>query len=182
MESGPLARLWINAISQHARCEFIHPVRQGLTIDLPKAQHPAANLFWHLPERPNALERNRASAYQVAFAGMVAYDNLLNIFECLRRGEIRMSKRFMLPDRSLGAGFWESSGGATSHHLVVKNQQITNYQVVGPVDWMCSSRDGAGTPGVVETALVNTPILEEWRDPAAFSAIDILRVVRSFAP
>jgi hypothetical protein len=31
-------------------------------------------------------------------------------------------------------------------------------------------------------ALLNTPILEEWRDPSAFSAIDILRVVRSFAP
>ena len=182
MESGPLARLWINTVSQHARCEFIHPARQGLTIDLPKAQHPAASLFWHLPERPNALERNRAAAYQVAFAGMVAYDNLLSIFECLRRGEIRMSKRFMLPDLSLGVGFWESAGGATSHHLVVKNQQITNYQVVGPVDWMCSSRDGAGTPGVVEMALLSTPILEEWRDLSAFSAIDILRVVRSFAP
>jgi hydrogenase large subunit len=182
MESGPLARLWINAISQHTRCEFIHPVRHGLEIDLPKAQHSAGRLVWHLPERPNAFERNRAAAYQIAFAGMVAYDNLLNLFECLRRGESRMSRRFMLPDRSLGVGFWEGAGGAISHHLVVKNQLVTNYQVIGPVDWMCSSRDGSGTPGVVETALLNTPILEEWREPSAFTGIDILRAVHSFAP
>lgn len=182
MESGSIARLWINAVNRNQNCEFITPVRQGLEINIPKGQQPPKRLTWNLPERPNALERNRAGAYQIAFAGMVAYANLLTAFECLRRGETRMSNRFLLPEKSLGVGFWESGSGAITHHVAVKNQAIANYQIIGPVDWICSSRDASGVPGIMETAIMNTPILEECRQMDDFTGIDILRVIRSFAP
>ncbi|MBK6797331.1 MAG: nickel-dependent hydrogenase large subunit [Acidobacteria bacterium] len=43
-----------------------------------------------------------------------------------------MSKRFLLPEKSMGVGFWESTSGAVTHHLVVKNYNIANYQVTSP--------------------------------------------------
>lgn len=182
MECGSIARLWINAASRHNRCEFIAPVRGGLEINVPKGTYPARRLTWKLPERPNALERLRAAAYQIGYAGMVAFASLLSAFDCLRRGEIRMSNRFMLPDKSLGVGFWETGSGPVTHHLLVKNQLITNYQIVGPAEWLASSGDPAGSQGIIENALINTPILEEISDSESFRAIDIMRVVRSFAP
>src|SRR5215813_4330418 len=66
----------------------IHPIlgRGALEISLPKGRRPAARLRWLVPERPNALERNRARAYQVAYATMVAYADLLKAFDYMRRG------------------------------------------------------------------------------------------------
>ena len=93
-----------------------------------------------------------------------------------------MSNRFLLPDKSLGCGFWENGSGAVTHHLVVKNQLITNYQIIGPGEWLASSGDSAGSQGIIETALINTPILEEFSGLESFRAVDIQRVVRSFAP
>lgn len=182
METGSIARLWINTLYRHTRCEFINPVRNGLEINVPKGALPAKRLHWRLPERPNALERLRAAAYQIGYAGMVAYASLLSAFKCLRRGETAMSNPFLLPDRSLGVGFWEGGSGAVTHHLVVKNQLITNYQIIGPGEWLASSRDASGGPGVIETALINTPLLETVQPDGEHRGIDILRVVRSFAP
>ena len=182
MECGSIARLWVNALSRHDRCEFVAPVRGGLEINVPKGSYPAKRLIWRIPERPNALERLRAAAYQIGYAGMVAFGSLLTAFDCLRRGEIRMSNRFLLPDKSLGCGFWENGSGAVTHHLVVKNQLITNYQIIGPGEWLASSGDSSGSQGIIETALINTPILEEFSGLESFRAVDMQRVVRSFAP
>ena len=182
MECGSLARLWINSVFRHQNCEFILPVRQGLEINLPKGNHPAKRLNWYRPDRPNALERLRATAYQISYAGMVAYANLLTAFDCLRRGESGMSNRFILPDRSRGIGFWENGSGMITHHLVVRNHLITNYQINGPVEWLASSLDYAGWPGVIEQALVNSPLFEETGSIEDYRAIDLQRVVRSFAP
>jgi len=182
MECGSLARLWINSAFRYQNCEFIVPTRQGLEISLPKGAQPARRLTWYRPAQPNALERLRAAAYQVGFAGMVAFTSLLSAFECLRRGETRMSNRFTLPDRSLGVGFWENGSGVTLHHLIVKDHLITNYQINGPAEWLASSRDSADGCGVIERALLNTQIRETDNDCADFRGIDLLRAVRSFAP
>lgn len=190
MESGPLARLWINAASGALNCEFIQSSggasriagRRGLEIFLPKGQRPAATLRWLIPERPNALERNRARAYQVAYAVMVAYADLLKAFDCVRRGEVPMSVRFLCPDRKISVGFWESGRGITSHHLTLRNRRIANYQITTPSEWMGSPRDAIRLPGIYEAAIMNTPLLEECAHPKDFTGVDILRVVRSFDP
>ncbi len=182
MECGPLARLWVNALNVYNNCEFIDVVRGGLEINIPKGQQEARRLLWRIPERSNALERNRAAACQIGYAGMVAYASLLRAFDCLRHGETQMSNPFMLPARSIGAGFWESAGGALTHHVVVRNQQITNYQIIPPSEWIFSSRDASETPGVIEAAIHNTPLTEDFTNSEDFTGIDILRVLRSFAP
>lgn len=182
METGPIARLWIAAAMGRNNCEFIAGDRRGLEIDIPRGQRPASRLHWLIPERPNTLERNRARAYQLAYAGMVAYANLLNAFDCLRRGETHMSKRFLLPEKSIGVGFWEGSAGSITHHVVVRNHNIGNYQVASPSDWMGSPRDMNGVPGSCEAAVMNTLLLEESSGREDFTAIDILRTIRSFDP
>jgi hydrogenase large subunit len=182
MEMGPLARLWINAISGATNCDFIRPLRSSLEINLPKGQQPATTLRWQIPERPNALERNRARAYQVAYAVMAAYADLLKAFDYVRRGETVMSMRFLPPEKKISAGFWECSRGAVMHHLVVRNYKVSNYQIVTPAEWMGSPRDAIRLPGICEAAVMNTPLLEECVRAEDFTGIDILRAVRSFDP
>ena len=82
----------------------IHQARREKPVEepgnlLPKGQRPATTLNWMVPEQPNALERNRARAYQVAYATMVAYADLLKAFDYIRRGELTMSVRFIIPER-----------------------------------------------------------------------------------
>jgi hydrogenase large subunit len=182
VEVGPIARLWIDAISNNQNCEFIRRSQDGLEIDLPKGQRPATKLVWRKPERPNTLERNRARAYQLAHAGIIAYSCLLDAFDFVRKGQTAMSTRLLIPDKSIGLGFCESSSGAVSHHLVIRNQRIANYQVISPIEWMVSPRDSAGVPGIFEAALINTPLLEECSRMEDFTGIDILRTIRSFGP
>jgi len=182
METGPLARLWINALGGAHNCEFIRPARRSLEIYLPKGQRPATILRWQIPEKPNTLERNRARAYQVAYAAMVAYADLLKAFDYIRRGELRMSARFLQPEKKISAGFWECGRGMITHHLVIDKSKIANYQIGAPSEWMGSPRDASNLPGVYEAAMMNTPLLEECARQEDFTGVDILRVMRSFDP
>ncbi|QQS47387.1 MAG: nickel-dependent hydrogenase large subunit [Acidobacteriota bacterium] len=182
METGPIARLWSNATGDEASFQFIGSVNRGLEFEIPKGQRPAIRLVWKIPERPNTLERIRARAYQLSYTGLAAFASLLEAFDCLRRGETEMSKRFNLPDRSVGVGFWESSSGPMSHHIVIRNRRLANYQMITPLEWMGSPRDASGTPGTLEAAVINTPLIEEFQDPADFTGIDLLRTIRSFDP
>src|SRR5262249_1711822 len=164
-------------------CEFINAIRRReLEIDVPKGQQPAARLNWQIPERPNALERNRARAYNIAYAGMVSYANILKVFDYIRRGESLTSVRFRSPERKPGAGFWECGRGAVMHYLNIEHHQVMNYQILTPADWMGSPRDAIGLPGIYEAALMNTPLLEQCTRSADFTGIDILRTIRSFDP
>lgn len=182
METGPLARLWINVSSAKSNCEFIGVGRRHLEIALPRGQNPSLKLRWQLPERPNTLERNRARAYQIACSGMIGYANLLKAFDCIRRGETAMSVRFRAPEKNVGIGFAEAGPGTVMHHLVIRHRRINNYQVTSAAEWMGSPRDGLGVPGVYEAAVMNTPLLEECARPADFTGIDIQRTIRSFDP
>jgi hydrogenase large subunit len=130
----------------------------------------------------NALERNRARAYHVAYCGMVAYTFLLKAFDYLRRGRTAMSVPYTIPPEAIGVGFWEAGRGTLTHHVVIDRGRIANYQIVTPSTWMASPEDPFGMPGPYEEAVLNTPLLEEFARPEDFTGIDILRVIRSFDP
>ena len=78
-------------------------------------------------------------------------------------------------------GFHEAARGVLSHHMVIRDGKIANYQPYPPTPWNASSRDNYGTPGPYEDAVQNTPIFEE-NGPDNFKGIDIMRAVRSFDP
>lgn len=182
MEAGPLARHWITALAGKLENEFIRPVATGLEIDVIKGQAEAQTLRWQIPARVNALERNRARAYHIAYCGMVAYTFLLKAFEYLRLGKTAMAAPYTIPQEGVGVGFWEAGRGTLTHHVVLEKGRIANYQIITPSTWMASPQDPFGAPGPYEEAVLNTPLLEEFDSPEDFTGIDILRTIRSFDP
>lgn len=196
LESGAIARLALSALGGKLRNEFIEQVdrddQAGLMFDVPKFHLPGTVLNWRLPHLPSALERNRARAYSIAYAGMIALTYLLRAFESLERGEKAMSRRFQMPRDAVGAGFWEEGNGIVLHHLSLEAGSFANYRVATPDAWWAAAGDddpagnttgfaeGNGNIGALERAILNTTLAEEFAKPEDFTGIDILRVIRSF--
>ena len=181
MEAGPLARQWITATAGLVQTEFISSGGGRLQIHLPEGALPDTVIDWKVPERVNALERNRARATHVGYCLMVAYDYLLQGFDLVRRGETSMSSPYEVVD-GVGVGYWEGGRGMLTHHCKVEDGKLSAYQIVTPSTWMASPRDAWGTPGPYEEAVIGTPILEEMNDSGELVGIDVLRAVRSFDP
>lgn len=183
-ESGPIARLWITAVGGKFRNEFIECQRRdgvpNLLFDLPAFQTPATFLAWQLPDRLNALERNRARAYQVAYASLIALTYLLRSFETIGRGRKAMSSRYQVPSTAMGIGLWEEPAGAILHQISIEGRRVSNYRVSAPDTWLQSGADNPRRLGVIERALIATPLVEEFSRPETFTGIDLLRVIRSF--
>jgi hydrogenase large subunit len=182
METGPIARLWVSSLAKKLKNEFIFASTGGLEMELPKLEGPSRRLRWRIPERPNALERNRARAYQIAYSSLMAFTCLLKAFEYLQKGEKKTSRTFHIPDDALGVGFWEGVRGALTHHAVISEGRIDNYQILSASTWAVSPRDPFNGAGPCESAVVNTPLLEEIAKPEDFTGIDIFRAIRSFDP
>ena len=68
-----------------------------------------------------------------------------------------------------------------SHHMVIRDGKVANYQPYPPTPWNANPRDSYGTPGPYEDAVQNTPIFEE-NGPDDFKGVDIMRAVHSFDP
>lgn len=182
MESGPLGRHWVTALAGKLDTEFIRVIPGGIQIDLPKGQTPARVVEWRIPEMVNALERNRARAYHIAYCGMVSYTYLLAAFKKLGEGKTQMASRYEPKRNAVGLGFWEAGRGSLMHYVIVEDWKIRNYQILTPSTWMASPADAFGNLGPYDEAILNTPILEEFERPEQFTGIDILRTVRSFDP
>lgn len=184
MEAGCYARLWLTAMARKLpHNEFIEATGHSLKLRVPKVELPEMELEWHVPEVWNAFERNRARAYHVAFTAMVSFNVLLQGYAFMRRGETRVSTPFKVPqDERLGVGFWGAGRGFLGHWLVLDKGKIANYQVITPSTINASPRDPWAQPGAYETSMMNTPIIEQLSESRSFTAVDMLRAVRSFDP
>lgn len=185
MEAGAYARLWSTAAAQKLPDNpFIEATGRSLRLRLPKGALPEVEMEWKLPEVWNAFERNRARAYCTGFTTLVAFNNWLAAMERLKVGDTRTSTPFSIPRKGeqLGVGFWGAGRGWLTHHLVLDRGAVTNYQILTPSTWNAAPTDRWGQPGPYEEAVLNTPLLEETDDQAAFKGIDILRAIRSFDP
>ena len=99
----------------------------------------------------------------------------------VRAGRTKSWNKFKVPEEAVSCGFHEAARGVLSHHMVIREGKIANYQPYPPTPWNASPRDVYGTPGPYEDAVQNTPIFEE-NGPENFKGIDIMRAVRSFDP
>lgn len=186
VETGPLARLWLTALGGQLRHEFIERTGKtggeeaGLLFDVPKFQLPATYLQWRLPARVNVIERNRARAYQIAFASIVGLTCLLRAFESLSRGARAMSSPYRVPAEGAGVGFWEEGGGAILHEVALRQRKLSDYQVLTPDAWLAAEGDSTRPSTALEAALLATPLVEEFSQPETFTGIDLFRVIRSF--
>jgi hydrogenase large subunit len=171
METGAHARLWTTALANTHRT-FTEPTGHSLRLAMPRAALPATELEWRAPRRWGALERNRAQAYALAQATLVAYETMVLGLDLLRRGgpDAGVFTHYKIPkDVRHGTGMWGAARGYLSHHLTIEDQVIQSYQIVGPSTFTMSPRDGSGTPGPCEAAVVATPLLStaEHRAPGA---------------
>jgi Ni,Fe-hydrogenase I large subunit len=73
-----------------------------------------------------------------------------------------------------GFGATEAARGALADWIVIEDNKIKNYQVVTPTAWNIGPRDGAGTVGPIEKALIGSPIVDP-QDP-----VELGHVARSF--
>jgi hydrogenase large subunit len=184
-EAGAYARLWITAAAGKIPANpFIDATGKSLRFKLPRGALPEVELEWKVPHVWNAFERNRARAYALAFNSLVAMNDWLKGLDLLRQGKTEVSTPFEIPKKGtrIGVGFWGAGRGWLTHHLVLEDGLVKNYQIVTPSTINASPRDPWDHLGPYEEAVLNTPLLETFDDPARFKGIDILRTIRSFDP
>ncbi len=179
---GAIARLWATALANLVDVGYVKSTGHSVIINLPKtALMPETQFEWKIPQWSNAIERDRARIYFIAYSAAIAYYFLDRAFELIRQGETKVFSDFQVPDEAIGCGFHEAVRGVLSHHLVIRDGKIANYHPYPPTPWNASPRDTYGTPGPYEDAVQGTPIFEE-NGPDNFKGIDIMRAVRSFDP
>jgi hydrogenase large subunit len=179
---GAFARLYATALAGLVDTPYVRSTGSSVLIDLPKSQQlPAQTLEWRIPLWSNAIERDRARVYFVAYAAAMAVFFLERAMERMHAGDTTVFQDFEVPDDAIGCGFHEAVRGVLSHHMVIRDGKIANYHPYPPTPWNGSPRDSNGTPGPYEDAVAGTPIFEE-NGPDDFRGIDIMRAVRSFDP
>ncbi|MBX6389611.1 MAG: nickel-dependent hydrogenase large subunit [Frankia sp.] len=179
---GPFARLYTTALAGLVNTPYVTTTGRSVQISLPKSERlPEMTLEWKIPPWSNAIERNRARVYFVAYSAAMALLFLEQAMERVRAGDIRVFTDFKVPDEAIGCGFHEAVRGVLSHHLVIQDGKIANYHPYPPTPWNASPRDSFGTPGPYEDAVQDMPIFEE-NGPDDFKGVDIMRAVRSFDP
>jgi hydrogenase large subunit len=179
---GAIARLWTTALARLVNTPYVKATGNSVVMHFPKsARYGEAALEWKVPKWSNAIERDRARIYFVAYAAAMALFFVEKALELVRRGTLKTFEDFEVPEEAIGCGFHEAVRGVLSHHIVIRNHKIANYHPYPPTPWNASPRDSYGTPGPYEDAVQNTPIFEE-NGPDQFKGIDIMRAVRSFDP
>src|SRR5436305_8633419 len=179
---GALARLWVTALAGRVDTPYVKATGNSVQINLPKTPNtPEQTLEWRIPQWSNAIERDRARIYFVAYSAGMALYFLDRAFNELRNGVTKVFEDFDVPDEAIGCGFHEAVRGVLSHHLVIRDGKIANYHPYPPTPWNGSPTDSYGTPGPYEDAVMGQPIFEE-NDQDHFRGIDIMRAVRSFDP
>jgi hydrogenase large subunit len=179
---GPLARLWATALANKVKTPFVNATGDGVDITLPQTPHtPETTLNWRIPKWSNAIERDRARIYFLAYAAGMALHFVEQGLAEVRSGNTKVFQDFEVPDEAIGCGFHEAVRGVLSHHLVIRDRKIANYHPYPPTPWNGSPTDSYGTLGPYEDAVSGMPIFEE-NGPDNFRGIDIMRAVRSFDP
>jgi hydrogenase large subunit len=179
---GPLARLWVTALAKLVDTPYVKSTGSSVVMSFPKtASFPETTYEWKVPKRSNTIERTRARAYFIAYAGAMAVYFIERAMDLIRQGDLKVFQNFEVPDEGIGCGFHEAVRGVLSHHLVIRDGKIANYHPYPPTPWNASPRDQYGTPGPYEDAVQGLPIFEE-NGQASFKGIDIMRTVRSFDP
>ena len=179
---GPFARQWCTAKAGLVDFGYAKATGESIQMVLPRtASSPEVEMEWKVPEKSNAIERDRARTYHQAYSALIGLHCLERALVEIRAGRTKSWNDFKVPQEAVSVGFHEAARGVLSHHMVIQGGKIANYQPYPPTPWNASVRDVYGTPGPYEDAVQNTPIFEE-NGPENFKGVDIMRAVRSFDP
>jgi hypothetical protein len=148
---GPFARQWVTAKAGlvDLRAEGDGQLDQ---MTLPKTGFmPEMDLEWKIPEKSNAIERDRARSYHQAYSAIVAVYHLEEALKEIRAGRTRSANNVTVPESAVSVGFHEAARGVLSHHMVIRDGKVANYQPYPPTPWNANPRDSYGTPGPTRT-------------------------------
>jgi len=159
MEVGPLARMVITHLSGK------RPEVTKLVKDTLKALNADENILF------SVLGRHACRALELKIVAEQAEQWVLQL-----QPDKPTNNPYEVPQSSEGYGLTEAQRGALGHWIKIKDHKIERYQCVVPSTWNCGPRDDKGRRGVIEEALIGTPIA----DPE--NPIEAVRVVRSFDP
>ena len=159
---GPFARQWCTAKAGLVDFGYAKATGHSIQMVLPRSPNmPEMELEWQVPEKSNAIERDRARTYHQAYSALIALHYLERAMKEVQAGRTKSWNKFKVPDSAVSCGFHEAARGVLSHHMVIRDGKIANYQPYPPTPWNASPRDVYGTPGPYEDAVQNTPIFEE---------------------
>ena len=159
---GPFARQWVTAKAGLVDIGYLKATGESIQMVLPKTGFmPEMELEWKIPPWSNAIERQRARSYHQAYSALVGLYNLEQALKEVRAGRTKSWNDFKVPESAVSVGFHEAARGVLSHHMVIRDGKIANYQPYPPTPWNGNPRDVHGTPGPYEDAVQNTPIFEE---------------------
>jgi len=190
VEAGCYSRLLMSALAnQMPPNDFIDSTGHTIKMTVPKGEVDGRDFEWHVPAQWNAFERNRGRAYHYLFSQLVGLNSLLEAYKLFKQGERRVAaldptaiEKAIPTDERRSVGWWGAGRGWLTHHLVMDEGRIVNYQICTPSTINASPRDPFGQPGPYEEAVMNTPIIEDVSEPGRFTGIDMLRTIRSFDP
>ena len=178
---GALARLWATALAGKVDTPFVKATGNSVLMTLPQTPNtPEQTLEWKVPQWSNAIERDRARIYFVAYSAAMAMHFLDRAMTEMRKGVQKVFEDFDVPEEGIGCGFHEAVRGVLSHHLVIRTGR-------SPTTTRTRRRRGTAarrTPTArrpYEDAVMGQPIFEE-NGQDSFRGIDIMRAVRSFDP
>ena len=77
-------------------------------------------LEWKVPEKSNAIERDRARSYHQAYSALVALYCLEKGPRIKRAGRTKSWSQFKVPEEAISVGFHEAARGVLSHHMVIR--------------------------------------------------------------
>ena len=179
---GPFARQWVTAKAGLVDIGYIKATGDSIELNLPKTMGmPEMKQVWKIPKWSNAIERDRARAYHQTYSALLGLYCIEKALDEVHAGRTKTWTPFKVPNEAVSCGFHEAARGVISHHMIIEDGKVANYQMFPPTPWNASPRDSYGTPGPYEDSIQNTPIFEE-NGPDNFKGIDIMRAVRSFDP
>src|SRR5438067_5099991 len=87
---GPFARLYSTALAGRVDTPYVKATGSSVQMSLPRSEKlPEVTLEWRIPQWSNAIERDRARVYFIAYAAAMAVYFLEKAMEHVRAGDTR---------------------------------------------------------------------------------------------
>ena len=95
---GPFARQWCTAKAGIVDFGYVKATGHSLQMVLPRSPNmPEMELEWKVPEKSNAIERDRARTYHQAYAALIALHNLERAMKEVQAGRTKSWNKFKVP-------------------------------------------------------------------------------------
>jgi hypothetical protein len=138
---GPFARQWVTAKAGLVDIGYLKATGSSIQMVLPKTGGmPEMELEWTIPEKSNAIERDRARDLPPGLLGARRAAQPREGAGEIRAGRTKSWTTSRCP-RGVSVGFHEAARGVLSHHMVIRDGKIANYQPYPPTPWNANPRD-----------------------------------------